>query len=113
MENCIFCKIIKRELPGEILYQDDLVTAFYDIHPVAPVHILIVPNKHIPSLNQMSRDDESLIGHLFTIGKEIAFQENISNSGYRIIINTGPHASQTVFHLHAHLLGGKPMKFSI
>lgn len=113
MESCVFCKIIKGELPGEILYQDDLVTAFYDIHPIAPVHILIVSNKHIQSLNQITVDDEPLIGHIFTIGKEIAFQEKIAQSGYRIIINTGPHASQSVFHLHAHLLGGKQMGLSI
>ena len=113
MQSCVFCQIIRGKQPANIVYQDDLVTAFEDIHPIAPVHILIIPNKHIPSLNEITQEDEALLGHIFTAGKIIARKQNIDKSGYRIIINTGPHALQSVFHLHAHLLGGRSMKFSI
>ncbi|MBL8077421.1 MAG: histidine triad nucleotide-binding protein [Anaerolineales bacterium] len=110
MTDCIFCKIISGEIPSTNVYRDDQVTAFRDINPAAPTHILIVPNKHIDSVNMMIADDEPLIGHLFFVTKELAAKEGISEGGYRLIANTGAGAGQTVFHIHLHLLGGGPMK---
>ena len=109
MSECIFCKIIKGEIPSTNVYKDEQVSAFRDINPVAPTHILIVPNKHIDSVNMMIVDDEPLIGHLFTVAKQLAAQEGISEGGYRLVVNTGAEAGQTVFHIHLHLLGGKPL----
>ncbi len=108
---CIFCKIIRQESAGEILYQDDQVTAFRDIHPVAPVHILIVPNKHIESVNQVGPEDEPVLGHIFSVAKTLAEQEGIQENGYRLIVNNGPHANQVVFHLHLHLIGGQRLRY--
>ena len=110
MTDCIFCKIISGEIPSTNVYRDDQVTAFRDINPAAPTHILIVPNKHLDSVNMMIADDEPLIGHLFFVAKELAAKEGISEGGYRLIANTGAGAGQTVFHIHLHLLGGGPMK---
>ena len=110
MTDCIFCKIISGEIPSTNVYHDEQVTAFRDINPAASTYILIVPNKHIDSVNMMIADDEPLIGHLFFVAKELAAKEGISESGYRLIINTGAGAGQTVFHIHLHLLGGGPMK---
>jgi histidine triad (HIT) family protein len=110
MTDCIFCKIVKGEIAGNIVYNDEQVTAFRDINPAAPTHILIVPNKHIDSVNMMIVDDEPLIGHLFTVAKNIAAKEGIADGGYRLIINTNADAGQTVFHIHLHLLGGGRMK---
>lgn len=110
MADCIFCKIISGEIPSTNVYRDEQVTAFRDINPAAPIHILIVPNKHIDSVNMMIVDDEPLIGHLFFVAKELAAKEGISEDGYRLISNTGAGAGQTVFHIHLHLLGGEPMK---
>jgi histidine triad (HIT) family protein len=109
--NCIFCRIIAGEAPGEILYQDERVTAFRDIHPVAPTHVLIVPNNHLASVNEMTGEDEATLGHLFTVARLVAEQEEIQDSGYRLIINTGPHAGQVIHHLHMHLIGGQRMRY--
>ena len=111
MEDCIFCKIIAGEMPGEIVYKDERVTAFRDIHPVAPTHILIVPNKHIPDVNHLNPDEEEIVGHLFLVARQLAIQEGIDKSGYRLIINNGPDAGQIVFHLHLHLIGGQKMHY--
>jgi histidine triad (HIT) family protein len=108
-ENCIFCQIVASKAPGEIVYQDELVTAFPDQRPAAPVHLLIVPNRHITSLNRISEEDEALLGHLLIVARRLAEQTHISQSGYRFVINTGTEAGQTVFHLHAHLLGGQEL----
>ena len=105
--DCIFCKIIHHELPGKIAYQDEQVTAFHDIHPIAPVHVLIVPNKHIPSVNAVEPDDEVMLGHMFTVARELAAKFGLAERGYRLIVNTGDHAGQVVFHVHMHLLGGR------
>jgi len=113
MTNCIFCKIIKGDIPGAIVHRDEQVTAFRDINPAAPTHILIVPNKHIDSINVMIADDEPLIGRLFSVARQLAAQEGIAEGGYRLIINTGPDAGQTVHHIHLHLLGGAPMKHAM
>jgi len=108
---CIFCKIVAGQAPSEMLYQDEQVTAFRDIHPVAPTHVLIIPNQHVASVNDLTADDEQVIGHLFSIARLLAEQEGIHHSGYRLIVNTGPHAGQLVFHLHLHLIGGQRMRY--
>ena len=110
MTDCIFCKIITGDIPSTNVFRDEQVTAFRDLHPAAPIHILIVPNKHIDSVNMLTNDDEQLIGHLFTTAKQLAAQEGIAEDGYRLIINTNANAGQTVFHIHLHLLGGAPMQ---
>jgi len=102
---CIFCKIVAGEAKANIIYQDDLVTAFRDIHPVAPTHVLIVPNRHIESVNQAEAEDQATLGNLFLAA------QNIQQGGYRLIVNTGPHGGQTVFHLHMHMVGGQRMKY--
>ncbi len=110
MADCIFCKIIKGEIPSTRVFRDEQVTAFRDLNPAAPTHILLVPNKHIDSINMLANDDEQLIGHLFTTARQLAAQEGIAEGGYRLIINTNADAGQTVFHIHLHLLGGSRMK---
>ena len=109
-ENCLFCKIVSGEIPGTIVYRDDDATAFRDIHPVAPTHILIVPNRHIDSVNELEEADEKLTGHLLRVASQLAKSEGINLKGYRIITNTGPDGGQAVFHLHVHLIGGQRMK---
>lgn len=109
MEETIFSKIIKQELPADIIYQDDLVTAFRDINPKAPVHILIVPNKLIPTINDIEDCDELMLGRLFTVAKNIAKSEGISDNGYRLIMNCNQHGGQEVYHIHMHLVGGEPL----
>lgn len=110
MSDCIFCKIVTGKIPSTQVYDDDRVIAFRDINPVAPVHVLIVPKSHIPSVNDLSDNDELLMGHLLISAKKIAEQEGIAQSGYRLIINTGPDGRQEVSHLHLHLLGGQVMR---
>jgi histidine triad (HIT) family protein len=109
MTDCIFCKIVTGEIPSTNVYKDEQVTAFRDISPAAPTHILIVPNKHIDSVNFMTTGDEPLIGRLFSVAKQLAAQEGIAESGYRLVVNTNAGAGQTVFHIHLHLLGGRQM----
>jgi histidine triad (HIT) family protein len=108
-DDCIFCKILEGKIPSQMVYKDEKVTAFHDVHPLAPVHILIVPNQHIDDLNGVTSGDESSLGHMFTTAKLIAEKEGIQDSGYRVVVNTGAGAGQTVFHLHMHLLGGKQL----
>lgn len=110
MTHCIFCRITAGDIPSTNVFRDEQVTAFRDLNPAAPTHILIVPNRHIDSINMLSSDDEPLIGHLVTTAKQLAAQEGIASGGYRLIINTNADAGQTIFHLHLHLLGGAPMK---
>lgn len=105
----IFSKIIAGEIPADIVYQDDLVTAFRDINPQAPTHILIVPNKNIPTANDISTEDEQTLGRLLTTAAKIAAAEGIAADGYRLIINCNDHGGQEVYHLHLHLLGGRPL----
>jgi histidine triad (HIT) family protein len=107
---CIFCKIASGETQASIVYKDDLVTAFRDIHPVAPTHVLIVPNKHIESIRTAEAEDEQTLGHMFTTARKIAEMDGVSEGGYRTIVNTGVDGGQTVFHLHMHLIGGQRMK---
>ena len=103
----IFSKIIRREIPADILYQDDLVTAFRDIHPQAPTHVLIVPNKLIPTVNDVTPEDELMLGRLFTVARKIAEQEGIAENGYRLLVNCNRDGGQEVYHLHMHILGGR------
>ncbi|MFQ5398076.1 MAG: histidine triad nucleotide-binding protein [Anaerolineae bacterium] len=105
----IFAKIIRGEIPSDKVYQDVQVTAFRDINPAAPTHILIVPNKVIPTVNDLAEEDEQLIGHMFTVAKKLAAEEGIAESGYRLIVNCNKDGGQEVFHLHMHLVGGRPL----
>ncbi len=105
----IFTKIIQKEIPADIVYQDDHVTAFRDINPQAPVHILIVPNKEIPTVNDIEASDEALVGKMFTAAKKIAADEGVAENGYRLLINCNRDGGQEVFHLHMHLFGGRPL----
>ncbi|MFH1712938.1 MAG: histidine triad nucleotide-binding protein [Candidatus Jacksonbacteria bacterium] len=104
--SCIFCNIIKGKLPSKMVYQDDQVVAFYDINPKAKVHILIVPRKHIASVNQVKSEDRAILGSLFLAAQKIAEMQGIAEEGYRLTVNTGSAAGQIVYHLHMHLLGG-------
>lgn len=105
----IFAKIIAGELPADVVYRDDLVTAFRDINPLAPTHILIVPNKIIPTVNDLTEDDERVAGRMLLVARKLAEQEGIAESGYRLLVNCNAHGGQEVFHLHMHLIGGRPL----
>jgi histidine triad (HIT) family protein len=105
----LFERIIAGELPAAIVYKDERVIAFRDIRPAAPTHILIVPNKPIPTVNDIADEDEPLIGHLFTVARDLARQEGIAENGFRLILNCNAHGGQEVYHLHLHLLGGRPL----
>lgn len=106
-DNCIFCQIAAGQKPGNIVYQDDQVTAFRDLQPAAPVHLLIIPNRHIASLSDSTEEDKALLGHLLLVTRQLAEQQGLQPTGYRVMINTGADAGQTVSHLHLHLLGGQ------
>jgi len=109
MSDCLFCKIIAGEIPSEKIYEDDNVYAFKDITPVAPLHTLIIPKKHISSINEMSSGDSEIMGNLFLAAKNIAKQEGYTDAGYRTVMNCGEAAGQTVFHVHLHLLAGRDL----
>ncbi|WP_286235776.1 purine nucleoside phosphoramidase [Thalassotalea sediminis] len=108
-EETIFSKIIRQEIPTELLYQDDLVTAFRDIAPQAKTHILIIPNKLIPTVNDIEESDELIMGRLFTVAKQLAKEEGIAEDGFRLIMNCNQHGGQEVYHIHMHLVGGQPL----
>lgn len=107
MEDCLFCKIIAGDIPSEKVYEDEQVISFKDIKPEAPFHVLIVPKRHIASINDLTSEDEYLIGHVYTVAAKIAKQFGIAEGGYRVISNCGVNGGQTVGHIHFHLLGGK------
>ena len=109
MSQTLFEKIIRREIPAQIVYEDDLVLAFRDIKPVAPVHVLIIPKKPIPQLAQARPEDHNILGHLLLKAAEIAAQLGVNQTGYRLVINNGPDAGESVPHLHCHILGGRSM----
>lgn len=109
MNDCIFCKIIKKEIPSSIVYEDDEILAFRDINPAAPVHILVIPKKHISSLVDLNKEDELLVGKIYTTINKIAKQEGIDSKGFRVIVNCGEDGGQEVKHLHFHILGGKKL----
>jgi histidine triad (HIT) family protein len=108
MHDTIFTKIVRREIPADILYQDDLVTAFRDINPRTPTHVLIVTNKPIPTAADVEAEDEVALGRMFTVARKLAEQHGLQK-GYRLVVNCKEHAHQEVFHLHMHLLGGRPL----
>lgn len=109
MEDCLFCKIIKGDIPSTKVYEDEFVYAFKDINPEAPVHILVVPKKHIKSINEIEEIDENLIGKIFLAIEKIAKEQGVAEQGYRVISNCGKDAGQTVMHLHFHILGGRKL----
>jgi len=111
MSDCLFCRIIRREIPASIVYEDDRVLAFNDINPQAPTHVLLVPKRHISSLNDLTPGDDSLVGELNRRAAAIAEERGISAGGYRTVFNTNRDAGQTVFHIHLHLLGGRSMQW--
>ena len=109
MENCLFCKIINKEIPARIVYEDEHILAFKDINPQAPLHILLIPKEHFASLNALPEDKRHVIGRIFIKAREIASKNGIKDRGYRIVLNTEKDSGQEVFHIHFHLLGGRPM----
>ena len=111
MEDCLFCKIVKGEIPCTKVYEDDKVFSFKDIDPKAPVHILIVPKKHISSLNEITEEDSELIAYIFTVIKKLAKELGVAESGYRVVSNCGEDGGQSVFHIHFHLLGGRTLQW--
>ncbi len=111
LSGCLFCQIAGRERPGKVVYEDDRCVAFQDIHPKAPVHLLVIPRRHIASLNEVTPDDEPLFGHLLAVAARLARENGIDGSGYRTVINTNAEAGQSVFHLHVHVLGGRLMRW--
>lgn len=107
--DCIFCRIIEGSIPSKKVYEDECCLAFHDIRPQAPTHLMIIPKKHIPTINDITEDDKPLLGHLVLIAKKLAKEMNIDESGYRLIYNINQAGGQEVFHIHLHLLGGRQM----
>jgi histidine triad (HIT) family protein len=110
-ENCLFCKIVAGEIPSAKVYEDEVCVAFNDISPQAPTHVLIIPRKHVDSLDKAEKTDKETLGHLLLTAAEIAREKGFAAHGYRTVINTNSDGGQTVFHLHVHLLGGRPFVF--
>jgi histidine triad (HIT) family protein len=111
MTDCLFCKIVRGEIPAAMVYETDAVLAFKDIHPKAPTHVLVVPKKHIATVDDVEPGDAALLGQLFLAAREIARQAGVVESGYRLAVNCGAGAGQTVFHVHLHVLGGRGMQW--
>ncbi|MEO7271989.1 MAG: histidine triad nucleotide-binding protein [Vicinamibacterales bacterium] len=109
MDDCLFCKIVDGRIPGAIVYQDDQVVAFKDINPQAPTHLLVVPRKHIASLNALTAEDDALVGAVVRAGATLAREHGHGDRGYRTVFNTNADAGQTVFHIHLHVLGGRTL----
>ena len=109
MSGCIFCQVAAHQKPAQILYEDEYSVAFRDIHPQAPVHLLVIPRRHVVSLNDLEEQDAGLLGRLLLVAARMAAQEGIDGTGYRTLINTNAEAGQSVFHLHVHVLGGRPL----
>jgi histidine triad (HIT) family protein len=109
MTDCIFCKIIAKKIPSKIVYEDDIALAFEDINPQAPVHTLVIPKKHIATVLDLKEEDAHLMGHLVKIANKIAKQKGIAERGFRLVTNCNPESGQEVYHIHLHLLGGRPM----
>ena len=109
MEDCLFCKIIKGEIPCKKVYEDEEILAFYDIHPAAPIHILVIPKKHIASLAHLEKEDEAIVGKIYSVINQIAEEKAFKQDGYRVIVNCGKNGGQEIMHLHFHILGGKQL----
>jgi histidine triad (HIT) family protein len=107
MDDCLFCRLIRREIPAKIVYEDNSTLAFEDINPQAPVHLLVVPRNHLESLREMKAEDEAEVGHLLAVAAALAREKGVEDNGYRAVINSGAWGGQTVSHLHVHLLGGR------
>jgi len=107
MKDCIFCKIVRKEIPADVVLEEEDILVFRDIKPKTPVHLLIIPKKHIPSVNEVSEEDESLLGRMFLTAKKVAKKEGVADSGYKLSVHVGENAGQEVFHLHIHLMGWK------
>jgi histidine triad (HIT) family protein len=110
-ETCLFCQIVAGQRPAQIVSQDDRMVAVRDVNPQAPTHVLVVPRDHLESLDDAGQSDEALLGHLLRMASKIANQLNLAEEGYRVVVNNGPGAGQSVYHLHLHVLGGRPMKW--
>jgi histidine triad (HIT) family protein len=110
MSNCTFCKIAAGQAPATFVHQDDSICAFRDLHPIAPVHVLIIPKRHIASVNELSEADAALVGQMILVARQLAVQDGLSENGYRLVLNTGPHGGQTIPHIHLHLIGGRPLR---
>ena len=111
MTDCLFCKIAAGEIPSRKAYEDDTVLAFYDIDPKAPVHVLVIPKKHIESVNTLTRADDALLGHMFEVARQLAAELGVAENGYRMVTNIGADGGQSVPHLHLHLLGGRSLEW--
>ncbi len=111
MEDCIFCKIARHEVTGQVVYEDDQIIAFKDVHPEAPAHILIIPKRHIPGVLYLEDIDKELIGKIVLVAKRLAKETSIADGGFRVVVNSGDNAGQSVPHLHFHLLGGRTMNW--
>jgi histidine triad (HIT) family protein len=109
MPDCLFCRIIAREIPASVIYEDDRVLAFNDINPQGPTHVLVVPKRHIPSLNELTPEDDAIVGEVVRRAAAIAADRGISTGGFRAVFNTNKDAGQTVFHIHLHLIGGRSL----
>jgi len=109
VSDCLFCKMVRREIAPEVVYENDDVLAFHDVNPQAPTHILVIPKKHISSINELGSDDAALIGKMYLAAQTIAAEVGIATGGYRTLVNCGSDGGQTVFHIHMHLLGGRQM----
>ncbi|MEW6739869.1 MAG: histidine triad nucleotide-binding protein [Nitrospirota bacterium] len=109
MSDCIFCKIIDKKIPARIIYEDEHAIAFEDVNPQAPVHTLVIPRKHIPTLLDIKEEDNNLIGHLVKVANKIANDKGIAERGFRVVTNCNPESGQTVYHIHLHILGGRQM----
>ena len=109
MSDCIFCRIARHDIPADVVREDEDCIAFRDLLPRAPVHVLIIPKRHIPSVNALAASDEALIGHLLAAAREVAQSEGVAESGYRLVLNAGPDAGQSVDHLHLHVMGGREL----
>jgi len=107
LENCIFCKVVNRQAPAKIVYEDDTVLAIEDLHPQAPVHLLVMPRAHLETLAGLTPEHEGLLGHLLAVAAQLGRERGLASRGYRTVINNGAGAGQSVFHLHVHLLGGR------
>lgn len=111
MSDCLFCKIVAGDIPADIVFESESALAFRDINPKAPTHVLIIPRRHISTINDIEPDDESLVGSLFSAARKIAAQEGLDEDGYRVVMNCNEGAGQSVFHIHLHLLGGRTLKW--
>jgi histidine triad (HIT) family protein len=107
--DCIFCKMVREEIPANVVYEDDIILAFHDIDPQAPVHVLIVPKEHIPTTLDLKEDKKELVGHIYRVASNIARELGVAETGFRIVNNCNADAGQSVFHLHFHLLGGRKL----